>query len=80
MFSGEFFEVPAALQKWHKVGERLWFDPDDVFDWMAIDNGHLAGGFTIRVVRDRLSTDDRSRYDACIGATSFEPVADRASD
>src|ERR1700733_14236732 len=49
LFSGTFFEVPPELQKWHQIGQRLAFDPEDIFDWMVLQQGHLYGGFTLRV-------------------------------
>lgn len=75
IFSGVFFEVPKGFEKWHQVGERLGFDPQDVFDWMVIENRHLRGGYTIRVTRSRQRTEeDKLRYDEYIGVTSYEPI------
>ncbi len=77
MLSGVFFEVPEELLQWHQVGQRLGFDPEDVFDWMVIRDGHLHGGFTVRVTRARQQTAEaRARYDAYIGVSSYEPIAD----
>ena len=76
MFSGIFFEVPPEFQKWHQVGQRLGFDPEDVFDWMVEENGHLRGGFTIRVTRGHLESDEKkARYDEYIGVSSYEPLS-----
>lgn len=75
IFSGEFFEVPREFQKWHQVGQRLGFDPEDVFDWMVIEKGRLRGGFTIRITRSRLKSDEeKAQYDEYIGVSSYEPV------
>jgi uncharacterized protein YegJ (DUF2314 family) len=75
ILSGVFFEVPSSLKAWHKVGERLGFELDDVFDWMINDNGKVEGGFTIRVARNRLSTDkEKIEYDEYIGISSYEPI------
>ncbi len=74
LFSGTFFAVPVELQKWHQVGEDLGFSPEDIFDWMVIENGHLYGGFTIRATRDRLPEHERQSYDRHIGVTSYEPI------
>jgi uncharacterized protein YegJ (DUF2314 family) len=75
-FSGTFFEVPKELTKWHEVGERLAFEADDIFDWMLLENGHLHGGFTIRVAREGLSPDERPRYDRFVGVAVYEPLPD----
>jgi len=75
ILSGSFFEVPEELTKWHQIGERLGFDPEDVFDWMVIENGHARGGFTIRVSRNKLNTDkEKTEYDEYIGISSYEPI------
>ena len=72
IFSGIFFEVPKEFEKWHKVGERLGFDPEDVFDWMVLEDGHLYGGFTLRVTRDKLRPEQREAYDRHIGVEVYE--------
>ncbi|MET1076919.1 MAG: DUF2314 domain-containing protein [Pseudomonas sp.] len=75
LLSGVFFEVPEGFEKWHPVGSRLGFDPEDVFDWMVIDNGHAQGGFTVRLTRARLGSDsERAEYDNYIGIQSYEPI------
>ena len=75
ILSGVFFEIPDGFEKWHQIGQRLGFDPDDVFDWMVIDNGHMKGGFTIRVTRDRLeNNEEKEKYDNYIGVSSYEPI------
>ena len=80
LLSGTFFEVPEELTKWHQVGQRLGFDPEDVFDWMIIEDGHAKGGFTIRVTRNRLSSEkEKSEYDEYIGIKSYEPLDGRHS-
>ncbi len=73
LLSGVFFEVPECFEKWHPLASRLRFEAEDVFDWMILEEGRLRGGFTLRVHRSRLPVEQRSQYDAFIGATSFEP-------
>ncbi|WNZ57485.1 DUF2314 domain-containing protein [Microbulbifer sp. MKSA007] len=73
--SGVFFEVPEELTKWHQVGERLGFDPEDVFDWMVIENGHVIGAYTLRVTREQLGSEkEKQEYDSYIGISSYEPI------
>jgi uncharacterized protein YegJ (DUF2314 family) len=74
IFSGMFFEVPPGFEKWHQVGKRLGFDPEDVFDWMVVDGGRLAGGFTLRVTRECLPEAERAAYDRYIGVESYESL------
>ena len=73
VFSGTFFEVPPELQKWHQVGQRLGFDPEDIFDWMVLREGHLHGGFTLRVTREKLPEAERGR----MTVTSESPSTSR---
>ena len=76
LFSGTFFEVPQAFQKWHKVGDHLGFDPEDVFDWMMLtDDGRLFGGYTLRVARASLPESERIDYDKHIGVRVYEESA-----
>jgi len=75
ILSGEFFEVPEELTKWHQVGQRLGFEPEDAFDWMVIENGHAKGGFTIRATRNKLGSEkEKKEYDEYIGISSYESV------
>ena len=71
IFSAEFFELPKEFEKWHHVGERLGIEPEDIFDWMAIDAGKLYGGWTLRVGRERVPVDERDEYDSYIGVSSY---------
>jgi uncharacterized protein YegJ (DUF2314 family) len=73
VFSGVFFELPAEFQKWHQVGEHLVFEPEDVFDWMVLQGGHLHGGFTLRVSRSKMPESERESFDKQIGVRVYEP-------
>jgi uncharacterized protein YegJ (DUF2314 family) len=44
--------------------KRVEFAPSYISDWMYVDDGYLIGGFTTRVIRDRMTPEDRQRYDA----------------
>jgi len=74
VFSGTFFEVPPEFQKWHQVGQRLAFDPEDIFDWMVLRQGHLHGGFTLRVSRSKLPEAEHESYDRYVGVSVYEPL------
>jgi uncharacterized protein YegJ (DUF2314 family) len=74
VFSGTFFEVPPEFQKWHQIGQRLAFDPEDIFDWMVLKQGHLFGGFTLRVTRAKLPEGERESYDRYVGVSHYEPT------
>lgn len=71
--NGRYFgvvdNVPNSIPNL-KVGDTI--DVNNITDWMYIDNGVLRGGYTIRVLRDRMSPDERMAFDAEFGVTIEE--------
>jgi uncharacterized protein YegJ (DUF2314 family) len=51
-------EIPG-----HSRGERVTIGAREIADWMFVENGRLVGGFTLRAIRERLSGDDRARFE-----------------
>lgn len=47
-----------------KFMERVAFAPSYISDWMFIEDGYLVGGFTTRVIRGRMTSEERQHYDA----------------
>jgi uncharacterized protein YegJ (DUF2314 family) len=39
------------------------FDPMRITDWMYVEDGRLVGGFTTRLLRDRMTPAERARMD-----------------
>ena len=39
-------------------------EPAQITDWMYIENGHLVGGFTTRLIRERMNPEERAAFDA----------------
>ena len=74
-FAVEFFEVPPDLLKWHKPGEQLVIDSDQIFDWFVNDDGLMHGGFTMRVTRARMPEDERAAYDDYTGVRHWVDAA-----
>ena len=50
-----------------KYGDTVLVRRDEITDWMYIDSNVLRGGYTIRVVRNRLSKDQRAKMDKNLG-------------
>jgi uncharacterized protein YegJ (DUF2314 family) len=50
-----------------EAGEEVRVDPEKISDWMYVDNGVLRGGFTLRVLRSRMSPQEREQFDSEIG-------------
>lgn len=44
--------------------QRVEFRPEQISDWMYIEDGYLVGGFSIQVIRSGLSPSERADYDA----------------
>ena len=40
------------------------FDPNDITDWMYIEDGRLIGGYTTRLLRERMSPEEWKQLDA----------------
>lgn len=45
-------------------GQSVEFTYPQIIDWMYVEDGRLVGGYTMRVIRDRLSADRRAQFDA----------------
>jgi uncharacterized protein YegJ (DUF2314 family) len=65
-FRGVLENKPVYVQN-IKLGDSVSVDIKDVSDWMIIDNNRLLGGFTILVMRNRMSDDERKQFDASFG-------------
>ena len=47
-----------------KFMQTIEFEPSQITDWMYIEDGYLVGGYTTRLIRERMSPADRSTHDA----------------
>ena len=47
-----------------KAGDTVLVARHDVSDWVAVDDGRLVGGYTMRVIRARLPAEERANFDA----------------
>ena len=53
-------EYASDLQLWDIVK----VSPEDITDWMYTKNDTLIGGYTIRVLRNRMTADEREQFDS----------------
>jgi uncharacterized protein YegJ (DUF2314 family) len=44
--------------------ERVGFELARVTDWMYVEDGRLVGGYTTRLLRDRMTREQREAFDA----------------
>lgn len=47
--------------------DTVLINKDNISDWMYVEDGKLVGGFTTRVLRKRMSAEERKDLDANIG-------------
>jgi len=47
-----------------KFMQRVEFEPSYISDWMYIEDGYLVGGYTTKVIRDRMTVEARRNHDA----------------
>jgi len=50
-----------------KVGQEVVLPRADVSDWMAIDSNYLIAGYSVRLLRSRMSPAERGQFDARSG-------------
>lgn len=70
-FAVQFFELPPEFEKWHRVGERLIIEHDQIFDWFVNDDGLMHGGFTMRAARAQMPEGDRAAFDRYTGVRQW---------
>ena len=66
LFFGYLASEPANLPSWSH-GDRIVVPADEISDWMAIENGTLYGGFTMYVLRDRMTPEQRRGMEQRMG-------------
>lgn len=61
-FSGVLGPEAAGI-KGHSPGERVTIASKEIEDWMFVENEKLAGGFSLRAIRKRLSGEARKQFE-----------------
>jgi uncharacterized protein YegJ (DUF2314 family) len=47
-----------------KFMQTVEFEPSQITDWMYVEDGYLVGGYTTRLIRERITPSDRKAFDA----------------
>tara|TARA_R110000764_G_scaffold33697_1_gene75498 strand:- start:463 stop:969 length:507 start_codon:yes stop_codon:yes gene_type:complete len=47
-----------------QLGDTITIDRDNISDWMYYEKDKIVGGYTIRVLRDGLSEEEKAQFDA----------------
>ena len=64
-FSGVLASEPLLPSLQYK--QPVEFERNRITDWMFIDHGRLVGGYTTRLIRQRMSPEERASFDATAG-------------
>ena len=62
-FRGTLNNDPTAVRD-VKRGDEVTVGVERVVDWSYVENGNLVGGHTLRVLRDRMTPEQRKEFDA----------------
>ena len=65
-FVGRLDNDLVQIRRW-RAGDMVRVPQTALSDWLAIDNGRLVGGFSIRLLRDRMPPAERARFDRSAG-------------
>lgn len=76
---GTLDNQPVELSQW-SAGDLVILDRDQISDWMAIDSGHLIGGWTLRALRQQMTEAERSAFDDSLDFSIEDPVTDGAEE
>jgi len=63
MIYGVLGNEPLQLEDW-APGDPAMVAPREITDWLLIEDSKILGGFTLRAARERLSPEQRERFDA----------------
>jgi uncharacterized protein YegJ (DUF2314 family) len=61
-FQGQVDNQPRKIQG-VKVGQLVSVNPNEISDWLYVDNGKLVGGYTVRVHYNELSPEQKQEFD-----------------
>jgi len=64
-FSGVLNNEPNDV-KTVKIGDKLSASEKEISDWMYVDGRKLVGGYTIRLLRDGMTAEQRTQFDQSI--------------
>jgi uncharacterized protein YegJ (DUF2314 family) len=69
LLHGKVGDDPANIANL-KLGDEVSFSPAELTDWMYMEDGKIVGGYTIRVLRKRMSAQEGADFD---GHLQFKP-------
>jgi uncharacterized protein YegJ (DUF2314 family) len=61
-FQGQVDNRPRKIREL-KLGQLVSVNPNEISDWLYVDNGKLVGGYTVRVHYNELSPQQKREFD-----------------
>ncbi|PBJ06124.1 YegJ family protein [Flavobacterium sp. ACN6] len=61
-YSGILNNEPEYVTEF-KAGDKIDIDPSKISDWMYLENGKLFGGYAIKVLRNRMTNEEKKQFD-----------------
>ncbi|MEO8535791.1 MAG: DUF2314 domain-containing protein [Flavobacterium sp.] len=61
-YSGILDNEPEYITE-YKVGDKIDIDISKISDWMYLENGKLFGGYTMKLLRNRMTDEERKQFD-----------------
>lgn len=65
VFRGRLNNEPEHVKSF-KIGQSVTVEASKITDWMYIENRRLVGGYTLRVIRDAMSPEEKAEFDQSI--------------
>lgn len=63
VFHGKVDNEPVDLKNVH-LGDEVTVSPEDISDWMFVQDGKLVGGYTVRCACHHMSPAQKKRFEA----------------
>jgi uncharacterized protein YegJ (DUF2314 family) len=60
-FQGQVDNRPRKIRGL-KLGQLVSVNPNEISDWLYVDNGNLVGGYTVRAHYDELSPEQKQKF------------------
>lgn len=61
-YVGIVANLPESIENIN-IGDKIEIERDNISDWMFAENNKLRGGFTIKLLRNRMSASERKQFD-----------------
>lgn len=63
VFRGKVDNAPVGLKR-VRLGDKVTVSPEEISDWMFVQDDRLVGGYTIQAMRSHLSPAEKKQFEA----------------